>query len=178
MRYSKFNEIQCYFLSFSCMMWASYGILKDDATIVPVNLTGMLLQVIYILCFFFYCKHKVCAFIYEHLIQHTTIRQTPTQWTPRNTIHRTTVHQSPHHTPYNNTSNTNTANTKEHHIPYNSTSITTPCTVQQYIKHQYSEPQGTPYSIQQYIKHQYNEHQGTPYSILLTIGSWLHAGDC
>jgi len=40
------------------MMWASYGILKDDATIVPVNLTGMLLQVIYILCFFFYCKHK------------------------------------------------------------------------------------------------------------------------
>jgi len=45
------------------MMWASYGILKDDATIVPVNLTGMLLQVLYILCFFFYCKHKVSAFI-------------------------------------------------------------------------------------------------------------------
>lgn len=42
----------------NCMMWASYGILKDDATIVPVNVIGMLLQLVYILCFFFYCKHK------------------------------------------------------------------------------------------------------------------------
>ncbi len=43
-------------------MWASYGILKDEA-LIPVNLTGMFLQILYILCFFFYCKHKVGAFI-------------------------------------------------------------------------------------------------------------------
>ncbi|KAL9987276.1 hypothetical protein ACROYT_G001557 [Oculina patagonica] len=41
----------------NCMMWASYGILKDEA-LIPVNLTGMFLQILYILCFFFYCKHK------------------------------------------------------------------------------------------------------------------------
>ncbi|KAJ7365894.1 hypothetical protein OS493_002620 [Desmophyllum pertusum] len=42
----------------NCMMWASYGILKGDAALIPVNITGMFLQVLYILCFFFYCKSK------------------------------------------------------------------------------------------------------------------------
>lgn len=42
----------------NCMMWASYGILKEDSALIPVNLSGMMLQVLYMLCFFFYCKHR------------------------------------------------------------------------------------------------------------------------
>lgn len=42
----------------NCMMWASYGILKGDAALVPVNTIGMMTQVFYILCFFNYCKER------------------------------------------------------------------------------------------------------------------------
>lgn len=42
----------------NCMMWASYGILKNDSALIPVNLSGMMLQVLYILCFLYYCKQK------------------------------------------------------------------------------------------------------------------------
>lgn len=42
----------------NCMMWTSYGILKGDAALIPVNVIGMITQVLYILCFFLYCKDK------------------------------------------------------------------------------------------------------------------------
>jgi len=42
----------------NCMMWTSYGVLKGDANLIPVNSIGMLTQVLYILCFLFYCKEK------------------------------------------------------------------------------------------------------------------------
>ncbi|CAH3021672.1 unnamed protein product [Porites evermanni] len=42
---------------FNCLMWTSYGILKDPALIL-VNVIGMLTQVAYMLCFFLYCKNK------------------------------------------------------------------------------------------------------------------------
>ena len=54
---SHFTIIVCYW-NFSCLMWTSYGILKDPA-LIPVNVIGMLTQVAYMLCFFLYCKNKV-----------------------------------------------------------------------------------------------------------------------
>ena len=46
--------------SFSCMVWASYGVFKGDDALVPVNVIGMITQVLFTLCFFLYCKERVC----------------------------------------------------------------------------------------------------------------------
>lgn len=46
--------------SFSCMVWASYGVVKGDDALVPVNVIGMITQVLFTLCFFLYCKERVC----------------------------------------------------------------------------------------------------------------------
>ena len=40
-------------------MWASYGYLKEDNTVILVNATGVFLQTLYILCFLYYQKQRV-----------------------------------------------------------------------------------------------------------------------
>ena len=42
------------------MVWASYGFVKGDEALIPVNIIGMITQILYTLCFFMYCKDKVC----------------------------------------------------------------------------------------------------------------------
>lgn len=44
--------------NFNCLMWASYGYLKGDMTVIFVNATGACLQTLYILCFLYYHKQK------------------------------------------------------------------------------------------------------------------------
>ena len=40
-------------------MWMSYGLLKDDATVMVVNFSGSFLQVVYIICYLMYTKEVV-----------------------------------------------------------------------------------------------------------------------
>lgn len=47
--------------NFNCLMWASYGFLKGDTTVIIVNTTGACLQTLYILCFLHYHKQKAIA---------------------------------------------------------------------------------------------------------------------
>ncbi|XP_015765191.1 PREDICTED: sugar transporter SWEET1-like [Acropora digitifera] len=42
----------------NCMVWASYGVVKGDDALVPVNVIGMITQVLFTLCFFLYCKER------------------------------------------------------------------------------------------------------------------------
>ncbi|XP_068694130.1 sugar transporter SWEET1-like [Montipora foliosa] len=42
----------------NCMVWASYGFVKGDEALIPVNIIGMITQILYTLCFFMYCKDK------------------------------------------------------------------------------------------------------------------------
>mgnify|MGYP002804036410 CR=1 FL=1 len=42
--------------AFSCFMWITYGLTKRDSTIVFVNVIGMTLQCLYLICHFIYSK--------------------------------------------------------------------------------------------------------------------------
>ena len=56
------------FQIFSCLMWMSYGLLKDDATVMVVNFSGSFLQVVYIICYLMYTKEVVRVSIYLIMI--------------------------------------------------------------------------------------------------------------
>ncbi|XP_031569087.1 sugar transporter SWEET1-like [Actinia tenebrosa] len=42
----------------NCFLWATYGVLKSDSTLMVVNSVGASLQIIYILCFLYFTSHK------------------------------------------------------------------------------------------------------------------------
>ncbi|KAK3735379.1 hypothetical protein QZH41_008713, partial [Actinostola sp. cb2023] len=44
--------------SHSCVLWTTYGFMKEDSTLVFVNSVGASLQVLYMLCFLYISKEK------------------------------------------------------------------------------------------------------------------------
>ena len=43
----------------SCVLWLSYGYLREDATILLVNVTGLVLNAVYVVVFLMYTQKMV-----------------------------------------------------------------------------------------------------------------------
>lgn len=57
----------------SCSFWATYAILKGDSSILFINTVGLILQVMYIVLYYYFTENKVRTYTHPP----TTLPHTP-----------------------------------------------------------------------------------------------------